>query len=265
MSEQNKIKYQEAREFMKSRGWGEALVAKGDEVAQPPVYKEADPSLDLINLPRNFDDLDFKGDLFSLLQTRRSQRVFSEETLSLLELSFLLWAAQGIRTIRGRNNFATFRPVPSAGARHAFETYIDVINVEGLEPGIYHYVAGSHSLQKIAEQTEERRLASVEGQQWVMKAGVIFYFSFVAYRMEWLYGKCSHKVGLIDVGHVGQNLYLACESLKLGTCGLGALNQDVCDESLGLDGVEEYTIYAHPVGRINEDRLGKPMIFQDEE
>ena len=55
---------------------------------------------------------------------------------------------------------------------------------------------------------------------------------------------------LLDAGHVCQNLYLACESLGLGTCAIGAYSQEKLDAFLGLDGQEEFAVYLSPVGRI---------------
>ncbi len=68
-------------------------------------------------------------------------------------------------------------------------------------------------------------------------------------RMEWRYDLAAHKVIAIDAGHVCQNLYLACTSLGLGTCAIAAYHQEACDELLGVDGEEEFTIYLAPVGR----------------
>ena len=57
-------------------------------------------------------------------------------------------------------------------------------------------------------------------QHWVKKSSVVFYWSFVPYRTEWRYGIFSHRGSLVDMGHVGENLYLACSALNLGTCGI---------------------------------------------
>jgi SagB-type dehydrogenase family enzyme len=70
--------------------------------------------------------------------------------------------------------------------------------------------------------------------------------------MEWRYHIDSHKVIAIDAGHVGQNLYLACEALGCGTCAIGAYDQEYFDELLELDGEEEFVIYAAPVGRVKK-------------
>jgi len=66
-------------------------------------------------LPRNFGDLNLQQDFIKLLTERRSSRVYTQQPISLLQLSFLLWATQGIKDIRGKS-YATLRTVPS-GAR----------------------------------------------------------------------------------------------------------------------------------------------------
>lgn len=67
--------------------------------------------------------------------------------------------------------------------------------------------------------------------------------------MEWRYDRAAHKVIALDAGHVCQNLYLACESLGLGTCAIAAYDQEACDRLLGVDGDDEFTLYLAPVGR----------------
>lgn len=105
--------------------------------------------------------------------------------------------------------------------------------------------------------------SSLEGQSWASKAGVIFYLSFVPYRCEWRYGIWAHRVALIDAGHVGQNLYLACAALGLGTCAIAAFDMQVCDSLFGLDGEEEFTVYASPVGTISSaDQRREKAFYQ---
>ena len=91
---------------------------------------------------------------------------------------------------------------------------------------------------------------SLCGQGWAAKANVVFYWSFVCYRSEWRYGMHAHRMVMADVGHVGENLYLACTALGLGTCGIGAYDQKLCDTTFQLDGEEEFTLYSQSVGTV---------------
>ena len=115
------------------------------KLPQPPLVK-APMGGAKISLTKSFDGLPLINDCISLFRNRRSVRVFDQAPLTLEQLSFLLWATQGVKGIRGRS-YATLRTVPSGGARHPFETYLLVQNVEGLRPGAYHYLPMEHALE----------------------------------------------------------------------------------------------------------------------
>ena len=224
------------------------------KLPQPPLVKDKMGG-ELIDLPLNFKDLTLNNDIIELFYQRASHRIFTQQGISLLELSFLLWATQGIKDIRG-NNYATSRTVPCGGARHEFETYLIVQNVEQLKPGCYHYLPMSDQLELLEENDDltEAIDEAMMRQTWATKADVVFIWSLIPYRAEWRYGKFAHRVMMMDIGHVGENLYLACEALGLGTCGVGAFVRQTCDKILGLDGIEEYTVYASPTGTINRQK-----------
>ena len=213
---------------------------KQDASDEPEGYKTDD-----------FKPLGLEKDLLNVIFNRCSSRVYTEENLSLLELSFLLWATQGVKGIRGKK-YATLRTVPCGGARHPFETYLLVRHVEGLKPGKYHYLPLENQLEYLGEveNIEDVIDKSLCDQHWVKKSSVVFYWSF---RTEWRYGIFSHRGSLVDMGHVGENLYLACSALNLGTCGIGAYDQNLCDTLFDLDGEEEYIIYTETVGTIRAE------------
>ena len=89
----------------------------------------------------------------------------------------------------------------------------------------------------------------------------MFYWSFVPYRSEWRYGIHAHRMIMADMGHVGENLYLACTALGLGTCGIGAYDQKLCDKTFQLDGEEEFTLYTQSVGTVKDEDEGKEKAF----
>ena len=86
-----------------------------------------------------------KMPLIEAINRRKSRRKFTEEPLTLEELSFLLWATQGVREVMG-DSLVTRRTVPSGGSRHPFETYLFVNRVSGLEPGLFRYLPLDHKL-----------------------------------------------------------------------------------------------------------------------
>lgn len=230
---------------------------------QPPLVKDPMRGKDARTpLPRDFENLTMKNDLVSLIRDRRSARIYTGEEMTLTQLSFLLWATQGVKKLRGRA-YATLRTVPCGGARHEFETYLLVRNVAGLAPGAYHYLPLDHALEYLhpVENIEQAISETLCGQDWACKANVVFYWTMVPYRAEWRYGIYAHRVAMIDAGHVGQNLYLGCTGLGLGTCAIGAFYDPACNAVFELDGVEEYVVYTAPVGTVRECDTAKENAF----
>jgi SagB-type dehydrogenase family enzyme len=184
------------------------------------------------------------------LKKRRSRRAYKDVTMSLKELSFLLWSTQGVEQVI-RDGYATLRTVPSAGARHPFETYLYIRNVENIEMGIYRYSALNHKLISVKKGNfDDEMFDATQEQRMTVTSAVTFVWAVVPYRTEWRYSFLSHKVIALDAGHVCQNLYLSAEILDYGTCAIGAYAQEKMDKLLGLDGNEEFSIYVAPVGKI---------------
>ena len=230
---------------------------------QPPLVKAPMRGADArMALTRDFDGLVVKNDLVELLRDRRSTRIYAGEDMTLEQLSFLLWATQGIKKLRGKS-YATLRTVPCGGARHEFETYLIVRQVAGLTPGAYHYLPMEHALEFLhpVDAPEETVNDTLCGQSWASKANVVFYWSMVAYRAEWRYGIYAHRVALMDAGHLCQNLYLACTGLGLGTCAIGAFSHERCARLFELDGEEEYIVYTAPVGTARESDQAAEQAF----
>ena len=189
-------------------------------------------------------------DLASAMGNRQSHRTFKAEPLTLDELSFLLWATQGVRQQVAPG--AVLRTVPSAGNRHALETYLAVQRVGGLEPGFYRYLPLEHQLLHLfdEEQMPQKLADATLGQAFVGRAAVVFIWTTIPYRMEWRYGLAAHKVIALDAGHVCQNLYLACEAIGAGTCAVAAYHQQLMDGLVRVDGQEEFVVYLAPVGKV---------------
>ncbi|MDA3916226.1 MAG: SagB/ThcOx family dehydrogenase [Deltaproteobacteria bacterium] len=222
-------------------------------VPVPPIEKQSMDGANLIDLPdpgmwKNISE----KDITMAICNRESRRVYLKQSLSLEELAYLLWCTQGLRgeVTHGHAN----RNVPSAGCRHSLETYLAILNVDGVDSGMYRYLPLSHQLvfEFSDDMLSEKMVIASLGQPYPGKSAVTFIWSAIPYRMEWRYDLAAHKVIALDAGHVCQNLYLACETINAGTCAIAAYDQEELDELLGLDGEEEFAIYIASVGKVKK-------------
>lgn len=241
------------KDFLKANVFKELDNIKTDqekELAQPAVQKSSPSSIPLIDLVPIKDMNLGETSVFEALKHRKTRRVFSNEPLSLEELSFLLWSVQGVKKIVNKG-YATLRTVPSAGARHSFETYIAVSKVEGLEKGIYRYLPLEHKLSFLfsVEDLQGKLDEAVFNQRFVGKSAVTFIWTTIPYRMEWRYDIASPKLIALDAGHVCENLYLSAECINAGVCAIAAYDQEKIDGLINVDGNEEFTIYLAAVGK----------------
>ena len=120
---------------------------------------------DMIKLPP--PKLESAVSLESAIATRRSVREFTQDSLSLEDLSQLLWAGQGIT-----DKAEGLRAAPSAGALYPMELRVVAQRVEGLAPGLYVYKHQTHALEA---QREPEPGTSFGGaaymQDWIEEGG----------------------------------------------------------------------------------------------
>jgi SagB-type dehydrogenase family enzyme len=215
----------------------------------PPSFYPPHPALPLIDLPDPQTVALKELSLKQAINDRKSEREFLvDQSISLSDLSYLLWATQGVKEA---DEMDAFKTVPSAGARHPLETFILVQRVEGLDPGLYRYVGPSHQIQNLqAPDTMAASIAATSLQpELIQTSAVTFLWTAVAYRMTWRYGDRGYRYIHLEAGHVGQNLYLASQLIGCGICTTAAFNDDDLNRTLGIDGNDHFAVYLGVVGK----------------
>jgi SagB-type dehydrogenase family enzyme len=159
---------------------------------------------------------------------RRSLRHYSG-SLTLADVSQLLWAAQGVTHPDG------YRAAPSAGALYPLEVYLAVGEVDGLSAGIYRYRPDEHDLIQLATTDPRKELASAaHGQSFMQTAAAVLVITGVYERTRKKYGKRARRYVHMEVGHAAQNVYLQAQTRDLGTLIMGAFNDERIQAVLGL-------------------------------
>ena len=182
------------------------------------------------------------------LQFRRSSRQFSPEKLTLQQLSQLLWAGQGITSPLG------LRTAPSAGAKYPLELYVISNQMEGLEPGIYHYLPQSHLLEKRSDNVAKNDLYSLSFKQsWVKDAPLLLIITANFAKTEEKYHRYAPAYVYMEAGHAAQNIMLQSVSLKLAIVGVGGFEHSKLNQLLGLK--QEQSIYILCIGKMINPNL----------
>jgi SagB-type dehydrogenase family enzyme len=185
--------------------------------------------------------------LWEAIRKRRSVRDFGNEPITEDVLSMLLWASQGVT--KEYSDFA-LRTAPSAGALYPIETYVAVHNVEGVEPGIYHYDVMNHALDELrrGDFRDETAQAALD-QDFLGTCNVVFIWTAVFGRSKWKYKERAYRYVYLDAGHIAQNVALAAVALELGSCQVAALYDDEVNAVVGVDGLDESIVYMTAVGK----------------
>lgn len=187
----------------------------------------------------------FKGlSLEEAIQKRRSARGFSGKALTLEQFSQLIYSAAGIT---GEINGFRLRAAPSQGETYPLEIYPLIRNVSGLKSGLYHYLPEEHSLELIKEADMEAGPLCMDAEE-LNKAGVVFFISALPERITSKFDIRGWRYIYMEAGHISQNIYLEAASLGLASVSIGSFYDDEVNAMLGIDGRNEFAIYAHAVG-----------------
>jgi SagB-type dehydrogenase family enzyme len=179
------------------------------------------------------------------LNKRRSIRDYSEKPFTISEISQVLWAAQGIT-----EESYGLRTAPSAGALYPLEIYIAASNVKDLSMGLYKYKPQNHTLKKISEGDKSTTISNAALQQDAIEnSAAIVIVTAVYERTAVKYGSRTERYVHIEVGAVGQNIYLQSLSLGLGTVMIGAFKDDALKKVLALP-KNENPLAIMPLGKI---------------
>ena len=207
--------------------------------AMEPVNREK-KTMDLVQ-----PVFDGNVSLEKAIKQRRTVRSFTNKPISNQQFSQILWSAQGITDDRGFK-----RSAPSGGALYPSDVYAVVGEncVETFISGVYHYNPSNHSVTSVAEGDRRKDVAGVSlGQMWMADAPVIFVVTAEYNRICTKYGKRGIRYALIEMGHIGQNIFLQSQALGLEAGIVGAFNDRAVADVVGVEKNHEPLVIL-PVG-----------------
>jgi SagB-type dehydrogenase family enzyme len=189
----------------------------------------------MINLPE--PKLVGKVSIEEVILKRRSTRSFTAKTLSMEEISQLLWSAQGIT-----DKMNKFRSAPSAGARYPMEIYL------ATNEGFYHYHPSKNAIEQLKSTDIRSKLpAAALGQKYLADAPLVIIIAGKLEKLSARYGDRASRYMFIEAGHIAQNIHLQAVSLGLGSVPVCAFNDDVLKTTADLPD-DLKPLYIVPVG-----------------
>ena len=231
------------------------LAQKALDEPQPSSYKDY-PSHHFIALPNpllEYEDA-ANDSLSAALFDRRTNRDFSSEALTLKSVARLLlltWGATAAKPNRMGEDVFLRKTSPSGGSLHVTEVYPIILNVDGLQHGVYHYSVRRHGLEQLS--TADPREWIVEacgGQQWVKKSAAVFLSTAVLRRKAWKYRFArAFRTVHLDVGHLSQTFCLVATSIGLAPFSIGAVRDEIFEQKVGLNYLVEPVLFLNGVGR----------------
>lgn len=161
--------------------------------------------------------------LWNALAQRRTCRDFDRSSVDLSEVSNLLFATFGDQKspdttlVEGMRNFGFRRTSPAAGGLQCTEPYLWAINVDGLAPGIYHYLSCRHQLEVVTDDAPEHQIGTYMcNQNWSNDMAFAVLMTCRLDKMWWKYPHSrAYRPMLMEVGHLSQTLNLCITAAGL--------------------------------------------------
>jgi SagB-type dehydrogenase family enzyme len=225
-----------------------ALHERYEAEGAPPQVKRY-PRAAVTDLPSARQD----GEFPDVLRRRRTWRKFSAEAVRLDEIATLLSFTSGVQRTEQSAGLGPvhLKTSPSAGARQPLETYLLAVNVDGLAPGLYHYVADAHVLESISKGATPKTVAKyIPDQPWYEPAAALVLFTAVFARTQWRYPfPRAYRSIILEAGHVCQTFCLAATWLGLAPFCTGRFADTLVERAIRCDGITESFVYGAGVGR----------------
>jgi SagB-type dehydrogenase family enzyme len=186
---------------------------------------------------------------------RRTARAFAPEPLKLDQLAKVLIMSYGVnRSNEGTNFPRPFRVIPSGGALYPLEIFLHAHKVDGLAPGLYHYDPEEHNLDILRQSDEsESIMPHLVQPELARNASVVIFITAVFGRTTFKYGDRGYRFVLLEAGHLAQNANLTASEMGLITANIGGYADRGVDRYLGLDGLNDSTIYLLLLGQPGEE------------
>jgi SagB-type dehydrogenase family enzyme len=219
-----------------------------------------------VSLPLPDHSLLQAASLWETLLRRRTCRDFDPRTLTLSQVATLIHAAFGATDRNdeegGLRAEGYRRTSPAAGGLQVCEPYLWVRQVDGLAPGLYHYLSLQHELEIVREGLPDETLGQhLCNQNWAddLPCGVVITARFD--KMWWKYPHSrAYRPMMIDVGHLSQTLTLCATAMGLKVWMTGYFHDKSLNRLLDLDEPNEHVVFFLGFGHGSGSAFSREML-----
>lgn len=168
-----------------------------------------------------------KSRIIELEKKRISCRSFSQDSITLDQLHSICKAAYCLRD---------YHAVPSGGALYPLKILISVvIQGKGLPSGLYEYNSEEDTLILYNSEIDKSELEYCFNMEPLgFDSPVQIIIAIDLDRQGYKYANRSYRLGLIEAGHVAENICLAASEQDLNTCELGGILDYPCKKAFDM-------------------------------
>ncbi len=226
-----------------------------EEMLREQVKWNPSPALFTLNggagLPTSAVPLESYPEPYRTMARRRTNRFMLDRPITVRQVMDCLRFSMAITAVMEDPEAVDLplKMTPSGGARNPYEGYVCARNVEGLEPGTYHYSAMERTLAPVDTGRPPAFDRLMAGQAWASNAAAVIFLAAFFERSMWKYHHAAaYRVAMIEAGHIGQNIMLVATEQGLVANGTGAFAAGLVEETLGLGGFTQSVVYALVLG-----------------
>jgi SagB-type dehydrogenase family enzyme len=132
---------------------------------------------------------------------------------------------------------------PSGGSRHPTEVYPVILDVDGVDPGLYHYSVRRNCLELLQPgdlSAQMREHVFLSSERPPFRPRVVFLYSTIFERSMFRYREPrSYRVMHFDIGHLVQTSAYLASALRRPCYRAYAMHDSAVDRLLGIDGISE--------------------------
>jgi len=172
-----------------------------------------------------------------------------ESRVDLRSLASILYFTGGItRVVRYFGETFYFRAAPATGALYPIELYVLAGDVDGLDPGLYHFNPLMFSLA-VLRKGDFRGFLSKYSDEGITGSQACIIFTSIGWRNAWKYRERSYRHWFWDSGVMVANLLATCSAFGVGVNVVTFFVDEMVNRLVDVDGVGEASIILAPIGR----------------